>query len=133
MRSILLRAPPDRRYIRKVMTARTLIKVGVAMPLLVAAVGLVFLAAVSQNPALRTLSHNAAGSAPWATVHIEDRTGSAKQGMPSSESQAAAPNSGNRPVTVVSGGPEDAGPDVVNKVQTPVNSNGCGPKPCRRP
>ena len=112
------------------MTARTLVNVGLVLSLLVA---LLFLAVASENFAMRPPSHHSAGSAPLAAGHAENGTGNATQVISSAGSQAHAPNVGNRPVTVGSGGPADAGPDVVYQPQMTANSNSCGPRPCRRP
>jgi hypothetical protein len=121
------------------MVARISVRLTLAL-LLPAALAVLLVA--SESAAFTSFGHSRLGSAPvraLATndasqppVSAENGTANAKPGSPVSAKQAPAISGGIPPPSAWSGGPEDAGPDVV--YQAPVNrSQTCGPKPCRRP
>jgi hypothetical protein len=89
----------------------------------------VFLIA-SQTGALSSLRHIGPG-APPAAAPANSAHAQMVQPATDSASQPSAISSGKPPAALTSGGPEDAGPDVVG--QSPAGkSSVCAPKVCRR-
>lgn len=118
------------------MYGRTAVRVALGLSLLVT---LVVLLAATQIGVLTSFGNDRLGSAPAASATVDRSqppvhadTGTVKQVLSEFGQQTSPTRAGNPPAAVWSGGPENAGPDIV--YSAPVSgSQNCGPRPCRRP